>query len=127
MKRILFIALALMLGISIAPARAEFHLFRIDQVFSNADGTIQYVVMLESTGSNGEGFWRNKTLETTDLAGMKREISFPSDLPSQVTASRKVLIATSGFAASAEPVPALRPFTVSSHSIASSIGAGMNM
>ena len=99
MKRILFIALALMLGISIAPARAEFHLFRIDQVFSNADGTIQYVVMLESTGSNGEGFWRNKTLETTDLAGMKREISFPSDLPSQVTASRKVLIATSGFAA----------------------------
>jgi hypothetical protein len=99
MKRIFPIALALTLGMSIAPARAEFHLFRIDQVFSNADGTIQYVVMVETSGSNGEGFWRNRKLETTSLAGAKQEISFPSDLPSQLTASRKVLIATSGFAA----------------------------
>src|SRR6188472_3951166 len=99
MKRLLFIALALALGMLTASARADFHLFKIDQVFSNADGTIQYVVMRESSGSNGEGFWRNKKLETTSLTGAKQEISFPSDLPSQVTASRKVLIATSGFAA----------------------------
>jgi len=99
MKRLYFVALALALAMSIPTARAEFHLFRIDQVFSNADGTIQYVVMREISGSNGEGFWRNKTLETTSLTGAKQEISFPSDLPSQVTASRKVLIATSGFAA----------------------------
>jgi len=98
-KRLSFIALALALGMLTASARADFHLFKIDQVFSNADGTIQYVVMRESSGSNGEGFWRNKTLETTSVTGAKQEISFPSDLPSQVTASRKVLIATSGFAA----------------------------
>ena len=72
MKRFLLIALALTLGMSIAPARAEFHLFRIDQVFSNADGTIQYVVMLESSGSNGEGFWRNIKLATTSLAGARQ-------------------------------------------------------
>ena len=98
MKRILFIALALMLGISIAPARAEFHLFRIDQVFSNGDGSVQYVVMREVTGSNGENLWQGNLLTTAGPAGMQ-QFQFPSNLPSSSTASRSVLIATAGFAA----------------------------
>ena len=54
MKRA-FIGLAtLILGLCTMAAHAEFHLFRIDQVFSNAEGTIQYVVMRESSGANGE-------------------------------------------------------------------------
>lgn len=81
------------------PATAEFHLFRIDQVFSNADGSVQYVVMRESTGSNFENFWMGNMLRTTTAASMNQQFSFPTDLPSTATASRKVLIATSGFAA----------------------------
>jgi hypothetical protein len=99
MKRIPVVVLALSLVLFVAPVRASFHLFRIDQVFSNADGTIQYVVMREVTGSDGEGFWTGHQLETTSLAGAKQQFRFASDLPSQATASRKVLIATSGFAA----------------------------
>ena len=98
MKRIPVIVLVLSLVLFVAPAHASFHLFRIDQVFSNADGTIQYVVMREVTGSNGEGFWTGHRLETTSLAGAKQQFQFRSDLP-QDTAGRKVLIATSGFAA----------------------------
>ena len=98
MKRA-FIGLAtLILGLCTMAAHAEFHLFRIDQVFSNAEGTIQYVVMRESSGANGEHFWVGQSLSTTGASGPK-QIQFPSNLPSAATASRSVLIATSGFAA----------------------------
>lgn len=90
---------AVILALCAVPAQAAFHLFRIDQVFSNADGTIQYVVMRESTGSNGENFWQGNPLSTTGGAGGPQQIRFPSNLPSGDTASRSVLIATSGFAA----------------------------
>lgn len=81
------------------PAQAAFHLFRIDQVFSNADGSVQYVVLREVTGSNGENFWAGNRLETTSAAGAKQQFVFPANLPSTATASRSVLIATNGFAA----------------------------
>ena len=98
--RRMFIGLAVfLLALGAMPAKAEFHLFRIDQVYSNADGKVQYVVMRESTGSNGEYFWAGVQLETTNAAGIKQQFRFPSNLPSAATASRSVLIATGGFAA----------------------------
>ena len=81
------------------PVHAAFHLFRIDQVYSNADGTVQYVVMRESTGSNGESFWAGNLLSASNSGGGAQQFQFPSNLPSTATASKSVLIATSGFAA----------------------------
>ena len=37
-------------------AHATFHTLKIDRLYSNADGTIQYVVLRESAGFNGENF-----------------------------------------------------------------------
>ena len=91
--------LAVIVAVCALPAQAAFHLFRIDQVFSNADGTIQYVVLTESTGSNGENFWQGNRLTTTGGAGGPQQLQFPSNLPSGDTASKSVLVATSGFAA----------------------------
>src|SRR6185437_11502177 len=68
MKRTLALLLALAFAVCVAPAQAAFHLFRIDQVYSNADGTVQYVVMREVTGSDGEGFWQGNLLTTTGAA-----------------------------------------------------------
>ena len=87
------------------PARAEFHLFRIAEVYSNADGSVQYVVMRESTGSNGENFWAGLQLKTTNAAGVVKTFDIPSNLPSSGTASRSVLIATPGFASLGLPAP----------------------
>ena len=87
------------LAVTAMPVHAAFHLFRIDQVYSNSNGEIQYVVMRESTGSDFENFWMGQRLETTNAVGIKKQISFPSNLPSSGTASRSVLIATPGFAA----------------------------
>ena len=97
MKRWLCSSLfALMLA---APAAfAEFHLFQIEQLFSNADGSVQFVVMHEFTGSNGENFWANRPLVSTH-AGVNNNFAFPSNLPSSATAGKRVLIATQGFAA----------------------------
>ena len=98
MVRPLIHAVFALLVMSAAPARAEFHLFRVDQVYSNADGSIQYVMLRESTGSNGENFIGGQRLIAT--SGNSNQIFvFPTNLPSSNTASRFVLIATSGFAA----------------------------
>ena len=81
------------------PAYAAFHLFRIDQVYSNADGSVQYIVMREVTGTNGENFWAGLAITSTNKTGVAKTIQIPSNLPSSSTASRSVLIATAGFAA----------------------------
>lgn len=87
------------------PARAEFHLFRIAEVYSNADGSVQYIVMREATGANGENFWSGLIFQTTNAAGVVKRFQVPSNLPSSSTASRSVLIATPGFASLGLPTP----------------------
>ena len=44
-------------------ASASFHLFQIEQIFSNADGTVQFVVLHESTGANDEQFLGGHDIE----------------------------------------------------------------
>jgi hypothetical protein len=88
----------MLLLLATSPAFASFHLFRIEQLFSNADGTVQFVVMHEVTNSNGENLWEGQRLTSTE-ASATRGFTFPADLPSASTAGRRVLIATAGFAA----------------------------
>jgi len=100
------IALAIIL---IAPsAYATYHTFQIQEIFSNADGTIQYVVLHESLGMNGQNLLTGHMLTATQ--GMSSQIYvFPNDLPGGAcgyyscnpspTANKRVLIATEGFAA----------------------------
>jgi len=97
--RSLLLAAVATAALSITPAQAAFHLFRIDQIYSNGDGSVQYVVIREATGTNGENFWAGNSLRTTNVAGISKNSPFPSNLPSSSTASRSVLIATPGFAA----------------------------
>jgi serralysin len=92
-----FVGIALILWASFA--QAAFHLFRLDQLYSNADGSVQFVVILEATGSNFENFWTGQSLRATPTGGAQRTFTFGSDLPSSATANRRVLVATPGFAA----------------------------
>jgi hypothetical protein len=78
-------------------ALANFHTFRIEQLYSNADGTVQFVVMRESAGDNGEHLWSGQML-TSSGAG-NQSITFMSNLPSSSTAGKRVLVATPAFAA----------------------------
>ena len=80
-------------------AFAEFHLFQIEQLFSNADGSVQFVVLHEFTGSNGENFWAGHSLTSMHAGSPNNTFTFPSNLPSSSTASKRVLVGSQGFAA----------------------------
>ena len=99
MNRLLRFAMAVILSLTASSALALFHLFRIEQIYSNADGTVQFIV-LSCTGvcSNDENVWSGQMLTTQGAQGM-RSFTFPSNLPSSATANKRVLVATQGFAA----------------------------
>jgi hypothetical protein len=75
--------------------------FSIEQIYSNADGTIQFVV-IHDRGANdcdsGENQWAGQTLISAGSAPA-RTFVFPTDLSSCRTSDRRMLIATEGFAA----------------------------
>jgi hypothetical protein len=90
-------------------AIAAFHTYQIEQIFSNASGTVQFIVMHESQGMSAEYFWANNTISTSAPMTYR----FPSNLPigggmcgvygcgyaaPSSTANTRVLIATQGFA-----------------------------
>ena len=108
------LAPALALSASLWPTAvlAEFHTYQIEEIFSNADGTVQYVVMHESQGMSGEYFWAGNPFISSH-AGQSKLFTFPNNLPVGMncnpytgcakamptsTANTRVLIATQGFA-----------------------------
>ena len=111
-KRALRLCALAMFALATSNAFPSYHTFQIEQIYSNADGTVQFIVMHESLGANGENLWANNSLTSTH-AGVTKTFVFPMDLPGGAsdgndygygtmlspTANRRVLIATQGFAA----------------------------
>jgi hypothetical protein len=90
--RIVFCLLAVVLSF---PAAATFHTFDFQQFYSNADGTIQFIVLKEMENSNGENQLAGRTLTVTQ-GGTTHALIFDHNLPSN-TANRFFLVATQGF------------------------------
>jgi hypothetical protein len=88
------LTLALAFGGSAAGAAAPS--FQIQQIFSNADGSIQYVLLRESAGQSGQNHFAGLALTST-RAGQAQTFTFPVDLPGATTANRAVLVATQGY------------------------------
>ena len=87
--------LLLALVVSWAPAAgATFHLWSMSELYSNADGTIQFLEMTALTG--GQQFLMGHIL-VASAGGVNHAIAFDRNLPGD-TAGRKMLIATQGFA-----------------------------
>jgi hypothetical protein len=96
-------------AVLVAPsAYATYHTYQIQEIFSNGDGTIQYVVLREALGMNGQNQLVGHALTATQGMTMQN-YPFPNDLPGgecgyyscnpSPTANTRVLIATQGFAA----------------------------
>jgi hypothetical protein len=109
MTRLLRMILLAGLALLALPAGATYHTFQIDEVFSSADGTIQYVVLHESAGMDGQNMLGGKALVATGTGGVPVYYLFPFNLPGgscgyygctpAPTARKHVLIASQGFAA----------------------------
>jgi len=98
-------------GIAAAPlwlaaisAHALAPTFEVDQLYSNADGTIQFIVLHESSGQNGQDRWTGVTLHATG-AGHDVTFTFDKDLPSAQTSRHYVLLATQGYRDAAAEFP----------------------
>jgi hypothetical protein len=99
-SRITALAAGIVALLAAAPARATFHEWQIEQIFSNADGTIQYVEF--KTGAPGQNFLTGHVLDSDQGATVLDAFTFPSDLDHLVsTAGRSFLAATPAFAAAA--------------------------
>lgn len=98
-----FAALVLMLGFA-APADAAFHEWDVAEVFSNSDGSIQFIEFF--TSSNGQQFLSGHSVRTQRLGATLETFDLTSNLlvpPS--TANRRFLVATPGFSAVAGVTP----------------------
>ena len=84
----------------ISTAHATFHSWEISELYSNADGSIQFIELFESKGDNDSHllFSDNPPAQLSSTDGsITHLMTFPNDLPSNLTASRFFLIATAGF------------------------------
>jgi hypothetical protein len=97
MKRVIAWCFAAGMMLAASAVSATFHLFAIEQVFSNADGTVQFVVLRSPV--NGEHLWAGQRLTAVGPGGVQTAYKFPTNLPNSGTAGKRVLIATQGFAA----------------------------
>ena len=73
-------------------ARASFHLWKITDVFSDSSGKMQFI-QLGNAGENGENFLGGHAISSNE-----QSFTFPTDLPSDETKDKFVLLATSDFA-----------------------------
>ena len=74
----------------------SFHQYRINELYSNASGTIQFIELVVGN-ANGEHQWAGVNLRSI-RDGVTQTFTFPSNLPNSSTANTTVLIATQAFA-----------------------------
>lgn len=86
----------LVLSFVCPPARAAFHLWDINEVYSSADGTVQFIEMraLSSGQQNLNTF--GATIQSTNSAGVNT-FSFPTNLPAD-TLNKFYILGTSNLA-----------------------------
>lgn len=76
-------------------------LTEIDQIYSNADGTVQFIVAIDrgmTDCDSGEAAWAGQPLVSSGALPTKKFV-FLSNLPTCRTSGKRILIATTGFAA----------------------------
>lgn len=102
--RVLRAVLCVLAAALALPAAASFHTFAIQQLYSNADGSIQFIVLREVAGENNQQFLIGHDIKSRQGA-TQQTFAFTNDLPGNNTANRSFLIATAGFTALGLIVP----------------------
>ena len=79
------------------PAGSSFHTFQLNELYSNASGTVQFIELKEAFGADGQQFLGGHVLSVSH-GTTTHSFTFPNDLPTGNTAGHYVLIATTEFA-----------------------------
>ena len=91
------IALGVLMLVASAGSHAAFHEWKINEVYSNADGTVQFIE-LTTTFGNQQFLGGGTHAISTTQGGPFNVFTFPNDLPADTT-NKKFLIGTAGYAA----------------------------
>ena len=95
-RRILLLSLVLLASVfAMRPASASFHLWTMTELYSNADGSIQFLEMRAISGS--EQFFSGHVLSASG-GGVSHRFTVPDDLPGD-SSGRTMIFGTQGFAA----------------------------
>ena len=73
-------------------AQAAFHLWKIDEVYSNASGSVQFIELSAST-NGGQQFVGGQSISSSSTG---RSFTFPANLPGDTT-NKHFLLATPGY------------------------------
>ncbi|UCG46566.1 MAG: PQQ-dependent sugar dehydrogenase [Phycisphaerales bacterium] len=93
-------AIAVLFSAAGSGAAYGFEMWEISEVFSNDDGSVQFIELVNNTGAVAEGLLGGRTFTSNSQVYI-----YPGDLTGD-TAFKKVLMGTSGFAAlSGAPAP----------------------
>jgi hypothetical protein len=109
MKRVLTPAICLTVGfcvsmMTVAPARAAFHLWNLQELYSDSTGTLQFIELF-TTSNTQTNFTSTRSITVRDAANLNpRTFNTPtSTLPG--TANRTLLYGTAGLQAAGGPTP----------------------
>jgi hypothetical protein len=91
-KSLLMLVFTLLAG----AAQATFHLWSMGELYSNGDGTVQFLEIRALTG--GQQFMTGHSLRSTPTGGAPQDFEFANGLPGDST-NRTMLIGTQGYAA----------------------------
>ncbi|MDP7455739.1 MAG: hypothetical protein QGF62_04095, partial [Gammaproteobacteria bacterium] len=95
-KRKLSVAVSLVITGSIQPSHADFDQWQISEVFTSADGSIQFIE-LSTSAVNQQDLAAQSLIATDGVTQQQNSLVFPNNLSGE-TANSTVLIATSDFA-----------------------------
>lgn len=87
-----------------AQASATFHTLVVDQLYSSADGEVQFIVLRENANANGQNLLAFHQVTSTH-AGVVKTFTIATNLASSNTAGRHVLLASNGYVALRSSMP----------------------
>ncbi len=88
---------AALLTLSVMPALADVHTWGINEVFSNADGSVQFIEMRELFGFDGQDNLATTAIFAHTFDTNAASFTYPNDLSSTLTSNQFFLMATAGF------------------------------
>src|SRR5207247_1351119 len=81
---------------SLNPAQASYHLWDINEVYSSADGAVQFIELRATSGFQQNLNSGGASIRSTNSSGVNT-FSFPTNLPSD-TANKTCILGTSNLA-----------------------------
>jgi hypothetical protein len=91
-----WIATAVLCGLNVA--RATFHVWAVTELYSSADGSVQFIKLTNNSIFTTEYFLGGHVITCTGPPGITNNFTFPTNLPAVSTLNKTFLIGTSNLA-----------------------------